>query len=131
MHIYFCALFCFFRQSASGSAQENTAMSVGAPQISCITAFSKGFICSGGAGTVYLFERTEEKDFYKKSREIKLPSDSQNPDPQLSDEQEVANLTVSPSEETLVCSTKTSQLYSITLSSTDLGKVCCQVFWDY
>ena len=72
---------------------------------------------------MYLFEKTEEKDFYKKSREIKLPSDTQSPDPQLSEEQEIANLTVSPSEETLVCSTKTSQLYSITLSSADLGKV--------
>ena len=72
---------------------------------------------------MYLFEKTEEKDFYKKSREIKLPSDTQSPDPQLSEEQEIANLTVSPSEETLVCSTKTSQLYSITLSTADLGKV--------
>jgi hypothetical protein len=35
----------------------------------------------------------------------------------------VRNLTISPSEETLVCATSTSQLYNITLSSTDLGKV--------
>ncbi len=33
-------------------------------------------------------------------------------------------LTVSPSEETLVASTVTNQLYCMTLSSADLGKVC-------
>lgn len=93
------------------------------PQVTCIIAFSKGFICSGGAGTVHLFEKTEEKDFYKKAREIKIPVDTQSPDPQLLENQEIVNLTVSPSEETLVCSTKTSQLYCITMSTADLGKV--------
>lgn len=92
------------------------------PQVTCIIAFSKGFICSGGAGTVHLFEKTEEKDFYKKAREIKIPVDTQSPDPQLLENQEIVNLTVSPSEETLVCSTKTSQLYCITMSTADLGK---------
>lgn len=93
------------------------------PQVTCIIAFSKGFICSGGAGTVHLFEKTEEKDFYKKAREIKIPVDTQSPDPQVSESQEIVNLTVSPSEETLVCSTKSSQLYCITMSTADLGKV--------
>ena len=72
---------------------------------------------------VHLFEKTEEKDFYKKAREIKIPADTQSPDPQLSENQEIVNLTVSPSEETLVCSTKSNQLYCITLSTADLGKV--------
>lgn len=93
------------------------------PQVTCIIAFSKGFICSGGAGTVHLFEKTEEKDFYKKAREIKIPVDTQSPDLQVSESQEIVNLTVSPSEETLVCSTKSSQLYCITMSTADLGKV--------
>ncbi|KXJ18311.1 cilia- and flagella-associated protein 57 [Exaiptasia diaphana] len=91
-------------------------------QIICIAAFSKGFICSAGLGTVHLFEKTEEKDFYKKSREIRIPADAQSPDPQLAEKQEVKNLTISPSEETLVCATSTSQLYNITLSTADLGK---------
>ena len=99
-------------------------VSVDSPsQVTCIIAFSKGFICSGGAGIVHLFEKTEEKDFYKKAREIKIPVDSQSPDPQILENQEIMNLTVSPSEETLVCSTKSSQLYCITMSTADLGKV--------
>ncbi|EDO36068.1 predicted protein [Nematostella vectensis] len=117
--------------SAPGTARQLSTAAIGAdpsptqtayPQVTCIAAFSKGFICSGGAGTVHLFEKAEEKDAYKKSREIRIPTDTTNPDPQMIESQEIKDLTVSPSEETLVCSTSTSQLYSITLSTADLGK---------
>ena len=111
-----------YRQSIA-SVPESGISQDAPPQVTCIIAFSKGFICSGGAGTVHLFEKTEEKDFYKKAREIKIPVDSQSPDLQTSENQEIVNLTVSPSEETLVCSTKSSQLYCITMSTADLGKV--------
>jgi len=106
--------------STTGSTQDAGQDSL---RIICIASFSKGFICSAGLGTVHLFEKTEEKDFYKKSREIRIPTDAQSPDPQLAEKQEVRNLTISPSEETLVCGTSTSQLYNITLSTADLGKV--------
>ena len=94
------------------------------PRVTSIAAFSKGFVCSGGAGFVHLFEKTDEKDAFKKTREIKVPVDSQSPDPQASiANQIISTLTVSPSEETLVCSTKANQMYCITMSSADLGKV--------
>ena len=115
-------LYLFFRQSMA-SVPESGISQDSPQQVTCIIAFSKGFICSGGSGTVHLFEKTEEKDFYKKAREIKIPVDTQSPDPQVSESQEIVNLTVSPSEETLVCSTKSSQLYCITMSTADLGKV--------
>ncbi|XP_028390638.1 cilia- and flagella-associated protein 57-like [Dendronephthya gigantea] len=93
------------------------------PKVTSIAAFSKGFVCSGGAGFVHLFEKTDEKDAFKKTREIKVPVDSQSPDPQASiANQIISTLTVSPSEETLVCSTKANQMYCITMSSADLGK---------
>ena len=115
-------LYILFRQSMA-SVPESGISQDALPQVTCIIAFSKGFICSGGAGTVHLFEKTEEKDFYKKAREIKIPVDTQSPDLHVSESQEIVNLTVSPSEETLVCSTKSSQLYCITMSTADLGKV--------
>lgn len=94
------------------------------PKVTSIAAFSKGFVCSGGAGVVHLFEKSDDKEGYKKSREIKVPVDSQCPDPQSAiANQVISMLAVSPSEETLVCSTKANQLYSITMSSADLGKV--------
>ena len=40
--------------------------------ITAIVAYSKGFACACGPGTVHLFEKTDEKDFFKKAREIKV-----------------------------------------------------------
>ena len=88
-----------------------------------ILAFSKGIICSAGLGTVHLFDKTEDKEMYKKTKEICIPADSQSADPEASRNQVINCLSLSPSEETLVSSTIDNQLYSITLSSADLGKV--------
>ena len=44
----------------------------GPMQITAIVAYSKGFACACGPGTVHLFEKTDEKDFFKKAREIKV-----------------------------------------------------------
>lgn len=93
------------------------------PQVTAIVAYSKGFACAYGRGTVFLFEKTEDKDFFKKSREIKIPTDPSNSaDPTKPQLQIIKCLTVSPSEETLVASTDQAQLYYITLSTADIGK---------
>ena len=42
------------------------------PQVSAIAAYSKGFACSAGPGRVLLFEKMEEKEFYRESREIRV-----------------------------------------------------------
>lgn len=42
--------------------------------ITAIVAYSKGFACACGPGTVHLFEKTDDKDFFRKSREIKVQS---------------------------------------------------------
>lgn len=44
------------------------------PRVTAITSYSKGFACSAGPGTVCLFEKTEEKDNYRKTREIRVMS---------------------------------------------------------
>ncbi|XP_055956153.1 cilia- and flagella-associated protein 57 [Patella vulgata] len=113
---------------SSGSHKDDSkdgdasAAQVGPPQITAIVAYSKGFASAYGQGTVHLFEKTDDKDFYKKTREIKVPADSNTTDPSKSQQQIIKCLTVSPSEETLVASTDFSQLYYLTLSSADLGK---------
>lgn len=43
-----------------------------APQVFAIAAYSKGFACSAGPGRVLLFEKVEEKDVYRESREIRV-----------------------------------------------------------
>ncbi|XP_058408127.1 cilia- and flagella-associated protein 57 isoform X4 [Diceros bicornis minor] len=93
------------------------------PQVFAIAAYSKGFACSAGPGRVLLFEKMEEKDFYRESREIRIPVDPQSNDPSQSDKQDVLCLCFSPSEETLIASTSKNQLYSITMSLTEISKI--------
>ncbi|XP_006886680.1 PREDICTED: WD repeat-containing protein 65 [Elephantulus edwardii] len=101
-------------------ASSNSELSL--PQVFAIAAYSKGFACSAGQGRVLLFEKIEDKDFYRESREIRVPVDSQSNDPSQSDKQEIICLSFSPSEETLIASTSRSQLYSITMSLTEISK---------
>ncbi|XP_072543115.1 cilia- and flagella-associated protein 57 isoform X2 [Salminus brasiliensis] len=91
-------------------------------RVTAITAYSKGFACSAGPGTVCLFEKTEEKDGYRKTREIKIPPDPCGNDPSQAEQQEITTMCISPSEETLATSTDRGQLYHITLSSVEMTK---------
>ncbi|KAG9273686.1 cilia- and flagella-associated protein 57 [Astyanax mexicanus] len=92
------------------------------PRVTAISPYSKGFACSAGPGTVCLFEKTEEKDSYKKTREIKIPPDPCFNDPTQAEQQEISTLCISPSEETLAASTDRGQLYHITLSSVEMSR---------
>ncbi|KAG5214642.1 hypothetical protein JEQ12_000218, partial [Ovis aries] len=53
----------------------------------------------------------------------KIPVDPQSNDPSQSDKQDVLCMCFSPSEETLIASTSKSQLYSITMSLTEISKM--------
>uniref|UniRef100_A0A4W5P762 Cilia and flagella associated protein 57 n=1 Tax=Hucho hucho TaxID=62062 RepID=A0A4W5P762_9TELE len=92
------------------------------PRVTVITAYSKGFACSAGPGTVCLFERTDDKDNYRKTREIRIPPDQCSHEPSHAEQQQIVSLVISPSEETVVTSTDRGQLYSITLSSAEMSK---------
>ncbi|XP_032884753.1 cilia- and flagella-associated protein 57 [Amblyraja radiata] len=92
------------------------------PKITSITIFSKGFLCAAGPGVVYMFERAEEKDAFKKTRVIRIPQDLSSTDPTQAEQQEILTLCLSPSEEILIASTNKNQLYSITLSSAETSK---------
>ena len=48
--------------------EENTS------QVSAIAAFTKGFACSGSGGSVHIFEKTNEKELYLKTKTIKVRS---------------------------------------------------------
>ncbi|XP_035106971.1 cilia- and flagella-associated protein 57 isoform X2 [Callithrix jacchus] len=107
-----------YEQMVAASSHSQMSM----PQVFAIAAYSKGFACSAGPGRVLLFEKMEEKDVYRESREIRLPVDPQSSDPSQSDNQDILCLCFSPSEETLVASTSKNQLYSITMSLTEISK---------
>ncbi|XP_053172243.1 cilia- and flagella-associated protein 57 [Scomber japonicus] len=95
------------------------------PKVSRITAilsYSKGFACSMGPGLVCLFEKTEE-DGYRKSREIRIPPDPNSNELTPAECQEIDTMCISPAEEMLAISTDRGQLYSISLTLTEMNKV--------
>ena len=77
---------------------------------------------------LHLFEKTENKYLYKKTRSVSVwvdptsqiiahtPTDNESSGPNNS----IMNMTLSPSEENVVCATGTQQLYNLTLSAADL-----------
>ncbi|XP_054473374.1 cilia- and flagella-associated protein 57 [Anoplopoma fimbria] len=91
------------------------------PRITAILAYSKGFACSLGPGTVCLFEKNEE-DGYRRSREIRIPPDPCSNELTPAECQEIDTMCISPAEETLAISTDRGQLYSFSLSSVEINK---------
>lgn len=57
---------CFRKQADDDSSI------VTIPQVTAIVAYSKGFACACGPGTVHLYEKTDDKDLFKKSKQIKV-----------------------------------------------------------
>ncbi|KAL1279856.1 hypothetical protein QQF64_014456 [Cirrhinus molitorella] len=98
------------------------------PRVTAILGYSNGFACSAGPGTVCLFEKIEEEDQYKKTKEIKIPQELFSNDPSSAEQQEISTLCISPSEETLAASTDRGQLYSINLSLAEFNKGVCVQF---
>ncbi|XP_076604319.1 cilia and flagella associated protein 57 [Chaetodon auriga] len=91
------------------------------PRITAILSYSRGFACSLGSGTVCLFEKNEE-DSYRRSREIRIPPDSNSNELTAAECQEIDTMCISPAEETLAISTDRGQLYSFSLSSVEMNK---------
>ncbi|KAL0966818.1 hypothetical protein UPYG_G00300520 [Umbra pygmaea] len=116
------------RRQQEEAKSEGASVPAQVPRVTAITPFSKGFICSAGPGTVCLFEKTEEKDSYRKTKEIRIPADPCRYEPSQAEQQEVVTLCLSPTEESLVTSTDRGQLYSITLSSDEIGQVAQAYF---
>ncbi|XP_033008310.1 cilia- and flagella-associated protein 57 isoform X2 [Lacerta agilis] len=92
------------------------------PRVSAIAAYSKGFACSAGPGIVLLFEKSDEKEGYRESREIRIPQDQCSNDPNQSDKQDVVCIAFSPAEETLLISTTKNQLYLLSMSAAEMSK---------
>ncbi|CAJ1051853.1 cilia- and flagella-associated protein 57 isoform X1 [Xyrichtys novacula] len=91
------------------------------PHITAIVSYSKGFACSFGPGTVYLFEKNEE-DGYKRIKEIKIPSDPNCSEMTPAECQVIDTMCISPAEKTLAISTNRGQLYSYSLSTVEESK---------
>ena len=49
---------------------DQPAVSSGPPSVTAVVAFSKGFACACGYSVVHLFEKGDDKECYRKTREI-------------------------------------------------------------
>jgi hypothetical protein len=70
-----------------------------------------------------LYEKIDDKEFFRKIRELKIPPDQCSNDPSRTEEQSVISMCISPSEETLLAITNWQQLYQLVFSNIDVGKV--------
>ena len=68
--------------------------------IEVITAYSKGFVCAGSGGIVAIYERTEEKDFFKKAKTFTIDGHAVK----------VKSLAVSLNEESVICALEDNQM---------------------
>ena len=81
--------------------------------IDCIIPFgNKGFICGGDHGVLSIFERSEEKEMYKRTKSFSIENHSVR----------IKNLALSPSEENLICTLEDNQMYVLGLSNSDILK---------
>lgn len=97
--------------------------------VTCIVPYSKGFIVSCGKGGGYLYERVDEKEAFRKIRELRVPHDQNSNDPSKSEEQLITCMCISPSEETLLAVTNWQQMYQLVFSNIDVGKVAN--LWEF
>ena len=81
--------------------------------VECIDSYSKGFVVAGAGGLLALIERSEaEKEGFRRTKIFNIRD---NP-------VRIISIAVSPSEESLVCSLETNQLFSFNLGNADIMK---------
>merc|ERR1719440_320438 len=81
--------------------------------IDSIVSYSKGFVVGADGGVIYVFEKSDDKDYYKKAKAFRIENNAVR----------IKHLAVSPSEEQLVCTLANAQVYVFTLSNTDILRV--------
>ncbi|XP_036382764.1 cilia- and flagella-associated protein 57-like [Megalops cyprinoides] len=105
-----------------GDGMEEELFPAQLPRVTAIAVYSKGFACSAGPGVVCLFEKMEDKDNYRRSKQIQIPSNPFGNHLNKTEPQEIVSMCISPLEATLATSTDQGQLYSISLFSAEMSK---------
>lgn len=104
--------------------------------INSLIAYTKGFVCGGDMGLITIFERTDNKEMYRKVRTFRFNMDDSNTDPSGASTQSVTeiptilcfSLTPAPAEEYLAFLTSTKQIYCLNLPNADFTKAEDMVF---
>ena len=91
--------------------------------VTSIIQYSKGFIASCGKGRAFLYEKIDDKEQFRKIRDLKIVADQYSNDPSKAEEQIITSMCMSPNEETLLAVTNWQQIYQLVFSNIDVGKV--------
>lgn len=81
--------------------------------VDCVVALgTKGFICGGGKGTVTIYEKTDEKEMFKRTKKFAIKDTTAR----------IRCMALSPSEESLICTLDDNQMYVLDMANADILK---------
>jgi WD40 repeat protein len=77
--------------------------------VTCLIPYSHGFICGLSNGAIHLYERVEDKDLFRRSKDI------------MTNDQQIGikSISLSPSEDILAVTLENCQIFGFTLSNSD------------
>lgn len=95
-----------FRLVLSCATEENT-------PISSLCSYSKGFLCGCEDGTLQIYERSDDlREYYRCTKTFRIQNCTSN----------IGNMAVSPTEDNLICTIESNQMYLLNLVNTDILK---------
>eukprot|EP01064_Diplonema_japonicum_P011612 TRINITY_DN1900_c3_g1_i2.p1 TRINITY_DN1900_c3_g1~~TRINITY_DN1900_c3_g1_i2.p1 ORF type:complete len:1214 (+),score=235.47 TRINITY_DN1900_c3_g1_i2:41-3643(+) len=90
--------------------------------IDSLISYAKGFICGGDMGLVFLFERSDDKEVYRKMKAMKVDHKRECDTPMEADSIKVKSFALTQQEEFLALATSNNQIYLLNLSNADFSK---------
>ena len=106
---------CEFRCVLQGSPSEGLS-------IDALISYAKGFICGGDMGLVFIFERSDDKEVYRKMKAMKVDHKRDSEAVVESDSMRIRCFALTQQEEYLALSTSNNQVYLLNLSNADFSK---------
>jgi len=95
--------------------------------IDSMISYSKGFICGGDMSLVSIFEKSDDKELYRKMKTMKVDSKKDETGME-SDSMKVKSFALSQQEEYLCLTSSNNQIYLLNLSNADFSKAEDAIF---
>eukprot|EP01065_Artemidia_motanka_P053301 TRINITY_DN985_c0_g2_i1.p1 TRINITY_DN985_c0_g2~~TRINITY_DN985_c0_g2_i1.p1 ORF type:complete len:1226 (+),score=563.45 TRINITY_DN985_c0_g2_i1:55-3678(+) len=90
--------------------------------IDALISYAKGFICGGDMGLVFIFERSDDKELYRKMKAMKVDQKREADGTMEADTMRVKSFALTQQEEFLALTTSNNQIYLLNLSNADFAK---------
>ena len=90
--------------------------------IDALISYAKGFICGGDMGLVFIFERSDDKEVYRKMKAMKIDQKRDEEATIETEAMKVKCFALTQQEEFLALTTTNNQIYLLNLSNADFSK---------